>query len=101
MLESMTRDSFEQVRGSRFRISCAEGDEGSSVQLELVEVSSSSASRREGFREAFSLLFQGHRDLRLPQQTYRLAHDRLGELELFLVPLEPNREASFYEAVFA
>ena len=38
-------------------------------------------------REAFALHFRGPADPPLPQATYRLAHDGLGDLEIFIVPV--------------
>ncbi len=51
-------------------------------------------------QEAFSLFFHGPRDRLLPQKTYKLKHDRLGELDIFLVPVGQDRDGCEYEAVF-
>jgi hypothetical protein len=50
--------------------------------------------------ECFSLLFRGPYDRPLPQDTYRFAHDSLGEFVLLIVPLFPEEKARVYEAVF-
>ena len=49
----------------------------------------------------FSLLFQGPREPVLPQRMYRLNHDRLGEFDLFIVPIGADDEGVHYEAVFS
>ncbi len=35
-----------------------------------------------------------------PQQTYAFSHERLGNLELFLVPIRQSADAVTYEATF-
>lgn len=50
-------------------------------------------------QECFTLLFDGP-DTLLPQQTYRLRHERLGELELFLVPVARTAAGYQYQSVF-
>jgi hypothetical protein len=63
--------------------------------LELVEVSDRSTGRQIGF----SLVFRGPRQPLLPQQIYRVEHDRLGPFDLFIVPIEQNADGSSYEAI--
>ena len=52
-------------------------------------------------RQPFSLLFLGPADPVLPQRIYRLEHDVLGLLEIFLVPIGRDEDGTTYEAVFA
>ena len=63
-------------------------------EVELVDVSE--IAREPGGRAPFSLIFQGGPSPPLPQSTYRVEHDELGALEIFLVPIAADR----YEAVF-
>lgn len=70
------------------------------IQLRLVEVKdlNSKTNLSRGFKgESFSLLFEDSRQSKLPQETYKIQHARLGEFALFLVPtgLKGNR----YEAI--
>jgi hypothetical protein len=51
-------------------------------------------------RDPFSVLFVISEEHSLPQQIYTLSHDRLGTMELFLVPLGPKAKGMCYEAVF-
>jgi hypothetical protein len=37
----------------------------------------------------------------MPQRIYRLQHEELGQLELFLVPIGPDADGMCYEAVFS
>lgn len=57
---------------------------------------------REKVREeSFTLLFRADTAFELKQATYRLKHDTLGDVELFLVPVERKSGPwRFYEAVF-
>lgn len=51
-------------------------------------------------RRPFALIFRGLAGFRLPQRLYRLTHDHLGQLELFLVPIQPDQQGPRYEAIF-
>jgi hypothetical protein len=51
-------------------------------------------------RQPFSLLFAGPPRPQLPQRTYRLAHPKLPALDIFLVPVGADAEATRYQAVF-
>jgi hypothetical protein len=75
------------------------GDE--QLQLRLVEVKAylPQANEQSGM-ERFSLFFDGPLDRYLPQRVYRLTHEAMGEIDIFLVPLEKKENAFGYEAVF-
>ena len=51
-------------------------------------------------RTPFALTFTAPRGPIRPQGVLALAHDRLGTLELFLVPIGQDAQAVRYEAVF-
>jgi hypothetical protein len=53
-----------------------------------------------GVRPPFSLMFLAARPLILPQRIYRMEHDRLGEVAIFLVPVGKDAEGVHYQAVF-
>lgn len=50
---------------------------------------------------AFSLVFRGPPQTVLPQGTYPLRHDVLGDLEVFFTPIEASAEGVDYQAVFS
>jgi hypothetical protein len=50
--------------------------------------------------ETFSLFFNGPIEFCLPQGIHKLKHLRLGELDLFLVPVGKDKDGYQYEAVF-
>src|SRR5436190_601474 len=48
---------------------------------------------------SFSLYFRCPA-VRQPQHIYSLSHPRLGEFDLFLVPIRQKKDGIYYEAVF-
>jgi hypothetical protein len=90
-VETLTSADFAALRGDRFRIA---PDDASAFEAELVEVTE--IPREPGGRAPFSLVFQGGPSPPLPQCIYRVEHDELGAIEIFLVPIAADR----YEAVF-
>lgn len=75
-------------------------DDGSEVHLELVEVSAMEHLPRTT-RTPFSLLFRGPQEPSLQQAAYHMQHGELGQLLLFLVPVQSDAEGTDYEAVFS
>ena len=92
MLEKLTVDDFRPLEGERFRVA---PDDADAFEVELVEVTE--IPREPGGRAPFSLVFQGGPNPPLPQRIYRIEHEKLGELEIFLVPIAVDR----YQAVFS
>jgi Domain of unknown function (DUF6916) len=90
-LESLTVDDFTPLLHERFRV---DPGQAPPFEVELVEVSE--IEREPGGRAPFSLVFQGGPSPPLPQAIYRVEHDDLGAIEIFLVPIAIER----YEAVF-
>ncbi|HVS40436.1 MAG TPA: hypothetical protein VMS17_33065 [Gemmataceae bacterium] len=96
MVELPTRTVFEVHRGTKFRL---EEEPGSALELELVEVTMMrGASDPRG--RPFSLLFRGPAAPLLPQRIYAMEHERLGRLEIFIVPIGRDAAGVRYEAVF-
>jgi|ERR1700683_2151163 hypothetical protein len=93
-LDELTADDFLATKGEQFRLATAQLD------LKLVEVTRYSAGHPGSVRAPFSVLFHGPIQPVLPQAIYRLENERLGALELFIVPLGPEQDAMRYEAVF-
>lgn len=90
-LASLSVADFAALRGDRFRIA---PDDAPAFEVELVDVTE--IAREPGGRAPFSLVFQGGPNPPLPQRIYRLEHDALGPIAIFLVPIASDR----YEAVF-
>ncbi len=99
MLEHITVESFEPLVGTSFWV---EFPNDARVELRLVraaKVMESEAARLE--RHPFSLFFVGPGSFLLKQHTYRLTHEQIEPLEMFLVPVGKDTETYQYEAVFA
>ena len=90
-LDTLTAADFAELRGDRFQIA---PDDASPFEAELVKVTE--IPREPGGRAPFSIVFRGGPDPPLPQRIYRVEHDELGAIEVFLVPIAADR----YEAVF-
>jgi hypothetical protein len=91
MLEDLTVDDFRPLEGDSFRIA---PDGVPAFEVDLVEVTE--IPREPGGRAPFSIVFRGGPNPPLEQQIYRVEHEKLGELDIFLVPIAVDR----YEAVF-
>jgi hypothetical protein len=72
------------------------------VELELVEVTAFGCEGAPpgAVRQPFSLVFRGPKGASYPQRIYRLEHEQMGVMEIFLVPLGPDAEGTRYEAIF-
>ena len=74
---------------------------GTTHPLKLVSADKLTHSATVGEREAFSLVFRGNNGLNLPQQIYRISHEHMGAMDIFIVPIGPDEEGMCYEAVFS
>ena len=90
----LTRQSFEPHLQTRFVLSNPSGDD---VELELVEATDLPGHAEQ--RTPFSVLFTAPPPM-LGQGTYRLQHDEMGAVDLFLVPIGADDAGVRYEAVF-
>lgn len=73
-------------------------EDGDPVELILEDAQPLGQSVRDG--GSFSLVFTTAEDAGLLQQLTPLAHDRFGDLSLFLVPIGPFGRGMGYEAIF-
>jgi uncharacterized protein DUF6916 len=97
-LDSLQADDLRLHLGSRFSLRLAAGQ---TLELALVEVSEHAhppgvARRRQGFSLVFRSELPGH----LPQAIYRLEHEAMGTMDVFLVPIGPRDGGMCYEAIF-
>ena len=90
---------FTSRLGQRFRLQLGEGQE---LELELVDVKDHGRSSAGGpERSCFALLFRSPGERRFaPQHTYRVEHEALGALDMFLVPRGPDGQGMTYEAIY-
>jgi hypothetical protein len=96
MLDKVTKATFETIKGTTFQLAL---DDGGTIALELFAVRSNGLQGLAS-REQFALDFLGPADPALPQRTYRLDHQQLGAMEMFLVPIRRDASGMMYEAVF-
>jgi len=89
MLSKLTHEDFTPYLHQIFRIH-AESLEP--IEAELIEVSALGAPAFDQ-RPPFSIVL-------LIQAIYQVEHAEMGTLDLFLVPLGPDKEGMRYEAVF-
>ena len=83
-LASVEASDFADHVGSRFRIEIAPDE---FVDAELIEARAQGESHAPGQRQPFSLLFDTGQEL--PQRTYHVMHDDIGELHVFMTPVGP------------
>ena len=93
--ELPSRSAFAECIGSAF---CIHGPEEKKETVTLIEVKKLGNS---GPREQFSVIFRGGQGDHLQQRTYRMEHEQLGLMDLFLVPIGPADGGMLYQAVFA
>jgi hypothetical protein len=91
-MKLLTLADFIPHLHTRFKVADKDDDE-----LELT----SATDRSNAQLVQFSLIFTGVASPYLPQGVYELTHPRMGNLELFLVPVGPDLTGMRYEAVFS
>jgi hypothetical protein len=96
MLENLTPASFEEHLGTRFRIHFG-GEAPLEAVLYEVKLHEAHAGPRP---QPFSIYLRGPHGAVLPQRIYRMEHERMGAIEIFLVPIGPDGQGMRYEAVF-
>lgn len=98
MPERMTIEDFAPYQNENFSLEIENA--GLTLEMKLIEVSEIGDSKTKQKWKPFSLVFLGPSQYPLNQQIHRLTHPKMGELNLFLVPIYSNQEGVQYEAVF-
>jgi hypothetical protein len=102
MSDILTFEAFGGCAGDRFRLTVAPTI---AAEVELVEASDLSAGHSPAGCGSpspgthFSLVFRAPPGLPLAQGTYHLEHDRLGAVELFMVPIAADELGTLLEAI--
>lgn len=94
MTDILPKETFVNNLNTQFRIFF---EPDISFNLELVEVTDGVSTPGQ---EQFSLFFRGPLETPFRQGIHRLAHERIGELHLFLVPVDRKPDGMVYEAAF-
>ena len=87
---------FSKHVGSQFQIETSSGKRVSAELVEVAALDTAGQQPDESRREPFSLLFAVTSGADLPQQIYKLSHEALGELQLFMVPLGSGQMESVF-----
>ncbi len=97
MTERVSKEDFAKQLHTKFRVRA----EGAEAELELDEVAVfEGAANDPSNMERFSIFFEGPQNVFLQQGVYTLDHEQLGELTLFIVPVERSTGGFRYESVF-
>jgi hypothetical protein len=94
MEASLTHDVFTQHANTKFQVRV---DESTPVELDLIDVSELKVYPHQ---EEFTLTFRGPLNAFLDQGVRPFKHDRMGEFELFIVPVKQDADGFYYDAVF-
>jgi hypothetical protein len=97
VIQDLTLETFTPLVGERFRIHATEQR---SIDVELVEASALGATTATPRRQPFSLVFRAAGGELVPQRIYRVEHEQMGALDIFLVPIGPDGRGMRYEAIF-
>ena len=95
-MELLTLQHFAGCVNETFHAALKDGE----IDFVLVEASPLKGAAPNGLRAPFSLLFRNSAALLFPQQTYRMRHERVGDFDVFIVPIAREREGFLYQAVF-
>ena len=87
---------FADQVGGQFRIEIAADQIVIARLTEASAIRTGSRGAKLPPREPFSLLFEVDQDIELPQRTYIVRHELLGELGLFLTPVGDGRLESVF-----
>ncbi len=91
MLDNLKYEDYVGELNTKFHLT------ETSVEIELIEVSEKKSTVQQ---EMFSLIFRGAKDNFLEQKIYRMRHEKLGDGDLFLVPIAEKPDGYRYEAGF-
>lgn len=95
-IRDISHQEFGACLNQPFRASV----EGVGLEIELIGVATWGESQADR-RQPFSLTFRGPSNPVLAQRIYALENETLGTLEIFLVPIGPDKQGMQYEAVFS
>lgn len=93
MFDQIKYEDFAAVKNTKFTVL------GFDEPYEI-ELSDVSENKTRNNYEMFSLFFSSPKEYFLPQQVYKLTHQKIGEGEIFIVPVEQTENGYLYQAVF-
>jgi len=100
MYRTLVFEDFADKVGQGFAIAL-DDDGGGAIVAILAEAEQRKPGRaRDGSRVPFSLVFVAEHQQVLPQRLYRIEHEALGPLAIFLVPIARDARGVSYQATF-
>lgn len=93
MAERLEKADFADNVNTKYRIRL---DDSNFIELELTSIEERESPPTQ---EQFSLIFEGP-NIYLPQHIYQMEHERMGTIDLFLVPIGKKEDKFIYESVF-
>lgn len=101
VLDNFSRAHFAQHLNSSFRVAFT-GKDGipGATELKLVEATDNKGNDPKRGFESFSLIFTGASSVPLDQSTYAFAHPKMGNFDLFMVPLSDKDGVRRYQVIF-
>ncbi|MCP5108610.1 MAG: hypothetical protein GY950_34815 [bacterium] len=94
MSDQLKKTSFDPFVNEKFEVVTDAGG----IEVELTDVSEHNKENLE----SFSVLFKGPKDKFFNQKIYKVKHPKMGEIELFLVPVvHEKQDAIYYESAFS
>lgn len=100
-LDQLTAGDFRPCLEQEFELRLPPGETLPLTLIEVGDLGRLPQGAPVAGRRPFSLLFRAPGPGYLPQAIYLLVHPRMGELEIFLVPLGPDGRGMCYQAVFS
>ena len=94
MDDSLTYEALTQNLNTKFHVAA---DDAGPLDLELAEISDLKQVKNQ---EEFAVVFRGPLDQFLGQGMRSFDHEKLGQFELFIVPIKQDDKGYYYEAIF-
>jgi hypothetical protein len=99
MIADLKMEDFEACLHQTFQIHLEERP--SPLVAKLIEVTAlPNHGGDDPRRRPFSIILRNKDDIILPQRIYRISNEKLGTLDLFLVPVGQGEKGVQYEALF-
>ena len=99
MPNTLSLGTFEPLVGQVVRVRFGDAAPSELTLIEASALGTDADPRRQ--RAPFRLTFRGPPGEVAPQAIYRVEHDALGELSIFLVPVRADANGVIHEAIFA
>ncbi len=107
MLEKLVAEDFSKHINGEFLMFAEETEQKIPLQLIQVDILGE-PMKKEAWgkmknlseRAPFSLVFRGPKDVMYPQLMRPVAHPEMGEIPLFLVPIDEDEDGYYYESIF-